>query len=216
MTIVRKNRFIYRLLMAILFTIGFSFWTIILFLPDDILNIGMNNFYWSWFSLNLIFFFERWFLIIPNEAILSLDEKENQQTKRILRIEIPITIIATILLIFWFLIQISQNFNDPWIFAKGTIDYWPTLTFSTILVVKRWFIITDFKKNITKIKIVWLVTNILLLIAFIFWTSQMIAYQLTNYDKLGAGLYPWSLTTAFINLSENFGIYYFNYNNKKK
>jgi hypothetical protein len=216
MTIIRKNRFIYRLLMAILFTIGFSFWTIILFLPDDILNIGMNNLYWSWFSLNIIFFFERWFLIIPNEIVFHLDQKENEKKKRILRIEIPITIIATILLIFWFLIQISQNFNNPWIFQKGEIDYWPTLTFSTILIIKRWLIITDFKNNIYKIKIVWLVTNILLLIAFIFWTSQMIAYQLTNYDKLGAGIYPWSITTAFINLIDNFGIYYFNYNNLEK
>ncbi|AHK22454.1 hypothetical protein X271_00348 [Candidatus Hepatoplasma crinochetorum Av] len=216
MTIIRKNRFIYRLLMAILFTIGFSFWTIILFLPDDILNIGMNNLYWSWFSLNIIFFFERWFLIIPNEIVFNLDQKENEKKKRILRIEIPITIIATILLIFWFLIQISQNFNNPWIFQKGEIDYWPTLTFSTILIIKRWLIITDFKNNIYKIKIVWLVTNILLLIAFIFWTSQMIAYQLTNYDKLGAGIYPWSITTAFINLIDNFGIYYFNYNNLEK
>ncbi|BDV03042.1 hypothetical protein [Candidatus Hepatoplasma crinochetorum] len=202
--------------MAILFTIGFSFWTIILFLPDDILNIGMNNLYWSWFSLNIIFFFERWFLIIPNEIIKNHDQKENKKKKRILRIEIPITIIATILLIFWFLIQISQNFSNPWIFKKGDIDYWPTLTFSTILIIKRWLIITDFKNNIYKIKIVWLVTNILLLIAFIFWTSQMIAYQLTNYDKLGAGIYPWSITTAFINLIDNFGIYYFNYNNLEK
>lgn len=216
--IINKDRFVYRIVMAILFTIGFFFWTIILFLPDDILNIGMNNTYWAWFSLNTLFFIERWFLIIPNERNFKFENIEGKRKKEIIRIELPIAIISTILVLFWFLIQLSQSFNNPWIFEKGEIASWASLTFSAIILYKRWSIILDYSTNLEHIRRVRLTVNILFTIAFCFWSGQLIAYELTDYDKLGAGFYPWTLTTSFITLLENIGIYWIDYkkDNKKR
>ncbi|BDV03595.1 MAG: hypothetical protein HPPSJP_3160 [Candidatus Hepatoplasma scabrum] len=216
--IINKDRFVYRIIMAILFTIGFLFWTIILFLPDDILNIGMNNTYYAWFSLNTVFLIERWFLIIPNERNFKSNEApyiEKKKKKEIIQIELPIAIISTILVLFWFLIQLSQSFDNSWIFAKGDINCWPSLTFSTIILYKRWSIITDYSTNPNHVRRIRFVVNLLLSIAFLFWTAQLIAYQLSDYDKLAAGFYPWTLTTGIVNVSENIGVYWIDYKKEK-